>query len=141
MLENGMLIDAARYDVQQREPQMVKCCHCNELVPAYDTVQIGGKTVCGDCLHDYCNDQYDLLGGEYLRENADRYEQDEHIPLASDDLFLNWWFANLERSDRLHILKRTYALERAIHGAYYPEWERDYCVNANDWENFVQERG
>lgn len=50
-IENGMLVGADAYDIQQRETVMVTCRICNEQVPAYDTVEVCGDIFCEDCLH------------------------------------------------------------------------------------------
>ncbi|WP_154018819.1 hypothetical protein [Anaerotruncus rubiinfantis] len=140
MQENGMLIGADRYDVQLREPKMTKCARCGEDVPEYETVEIGKATVCRDCIADYCDGLYPEYGQLYLNENAKHYIESENIPLDSDDLYLNWWFHNLERADRLRVLQGIYLLESAsVGGEALKEWEKAFVTQSDDWIDFVKE--
>jgi hypothetical protein len=140
VLENGMLIGADRYDVQLREPKMTKCAHCGEDVPGYETVEIGNDIVCRDCISDYCDDLFPEYGQLYLNENAERYAKNERIPKDSEELYLNWWFQNLERSDRLRVLQGIYLLESAsVGGEDLKEWEKAFVTQSDDWIDFVKD--
>lgn len=135
-----MLIGADRYDVQLREPKMTKCARCGEAVPEYETVRIGGDIVCRDCISDYCDGLFPEYGQLYLNENNERYAKSEKIPLDSDDFYLNWWFHNLERPDRLRVLQGIYLLESAsVGGEDLKEWEKAFVTQSDDWIDFVKD--
>lgn len=140
MFKDAGIISTPDMDLQQQIPCMTRCTYCRELVPASDTVQIAGKTICNDCIHDYCIEQYDGLGTDYLLNNEDEYTKSDSLP-DSECLFYNWWLSGLEKLDRLRILKDAYNREKVVRGSgYYPTWEKEFCTDADDWQDFVIER-
>lgn len=126
---------------QRQEYATARCAYCGDDVPAWDTVQIGGKTVCGDCVKPYCDSLYPAHGAAYLQENIDRYLKDESIPADSDELYLNWMLQSLSRAERVAVLQAVFGLEAAcVGGEYVGRLERDYCLESDDWTEFVQRR-
>lgn len=138
MIENGMLVNQTAYDTQCREPKTVRCACCGENVPEYDTEEIMGRVICAFCEDDFCADQFAELGQAYLVKNESEYllSSCDH---DSESLFYNWWLDSLIKTDRLRVLKDAYQKEKAAHGTGYSEsLERDFCIDAGDWNKFVK---
>ena len=141
MIENGMIMNQDAYDAQAQEPKMVRCARCNDTVPEYDTENVRGKTICMECREAFYNEQYPELGADYLTENDDQYLKSVSRCADSEDLFYNWWLLGLDKFDRFRILKESYQREKASQGmGYYNGIERDFCINADDWKDFVKSK-
>lgn len=137
MLENGMLVNSNKYDIQLREPKMVKCTYCGERTPEYDCQEFGEDWVCGDCLHDYCENQYEDLGEDYISEN-ERLYLEKRVKKESSDFWLNYIMQNLERDDRIAFMKAGFAAINA--DGEYSGWVKDFCTESRDWEDFVKSK-
>lgn len=73
----------------------VKCFCCHGDVPASDAVEIGGELICNDCVEDYCNGYIDDYGADFIAAHEDEF-------------YINWWFDNLPKSDKIKALKEAY---------------------------------
>lgn len=118
-------------------------CHvCKDNILAYYLSDVGGGVmVCDACEDAFYRRQCDRFGEAYIAETETRYLRDERTPADSVELYYNWWLTGLEKADRLRILKAAYQAEKASNGmAYYPEWEQDFCLDADDWKSFVRSK-
>ena len=139
MIENGMIVNQEAYDPQCREMDLVRCSRCGDDVPVCDTETIRGKTICYDCIREYCDEQYPDLGTKYIEENEKEYLDSIGTTADDENLFYNWWLYGLCKTDRLRILKDAYQREKIANGmGYYHNIERDFCVNSDDWQDFVK---
>lgn len=110
----------------RRETEERKCAYCRMYVPLEESVSLGGKQICLDCLDSYCQQQYKTFGKAYL--------------ILHKAAFLDWWFHGLEQTDQERLLWEVYEKEKAQKGpAYYDSWEKDYCLESPDWREYVMD--
>lgn len=123
-IENGMLVDAAAHDVQQHEPQGMRCYVCGGVYPPGWLIPIDGKLVCEECE----------LG--YFRSRVDDYKAD-FIAAHENEFYREYWWDDLPKELKLSYIKEAYQREKI--GEYFPELERDFCLDDPDWAAFMRD--
>lgn len=129
--------------LEEQEMEMVRCMVCKEEVPVCYALKIGDMDVCEDCEASFYQNQASpgQCGAAYILEGETRYLKNQRLAADSDELFYNWWLRGLEKQDRLRILKTAYEAEKTSNSmAYYPDWEKDFCLESPDWKAFVNDR-
>jgi len=128
MQENGMILTARYYDLQQQRPPMARCSVCGKYIPAMDTREMLSSTVCEDCEEGF-------LEG-YVKDFAQNYATSE------PDFFTKYWLASLEPEDRRAVLEQAYQRFRAAqesHG-FAVQLEREFARdNITDFIEFLEE--
>lgn len=127
-IENGMLVGAAAYDLQQQRPPMARCSVCGKYIPAVDTREILSSTVCEDCEEGF-------LEG-YVKDFAQNYATSE------PDFFVKYWLESLEPEDRQAILEQAYWRFRVSPEShrFAVQLEREFARdNITDFIEFLEE--
>lgn len=131
-----------RLDVREDEADaaLVECGLCGYRYAPSDIEELDGKHICWDCVHDYLNKQFGRFGDAFLAWSVERY-LGSHTLADDQDMFYNCWLDGLEKVDRARILKDAYEQEKACSGSgYYPEDEKEFCTQAEYWQDFVREK-
>lgn len=147
MVDEETALEAALKRFEDREmlekSTLVMCDGCGLMCGPEDVEILGGQTLCDKCADQYyMGDAFKRFGDAYIKRSADRYT-DKRFPLEfeSRDFFGNWWMFGLSRKDRARILIDAFLREKQSEGSgFYKDDEKDFCTQAGDWREFVQEQ-
>ncbi len=125
MLENGMVSGAASCGRERREPGVPRCARCGE--PAFDRVEIGGRTLCTDCEYAWVAEHSGGLRLPFVRR---------HLPEAAGDWFGLW----LTGQEREGLLQEAFSrfLGGAGPGGEPGEFVREFCEGHPEFTDFAK---
>lgn len=111
--------------------QTVKCSCCHWPVPKTDAAEISGELICNDCIRDYCNGYINDYGADFIADNE-------------EDFYIDWWFNNLPKADKIKALKEAYIQQKSradmLGNPEFKELETEFCRESNGFQDFVRER-
>ena len=122
-------------DLYQTEPSVVAtftCEFCGDDVPMYDKVNEVDGDLCSDCIAEYCKDKSnhaDVVAG-FIEQNQQAY-------------YLDWYFNNLESSEKLALIKGMYAVHSmgidCKKDSSFVEIEKEFCVDDDKFFDYIRE--
>lgn len=123
----------------QAEGMELPCVCCGRSMPPEDVCRLGKRELCDGCFVDTCNLLYGEYGTSFLAQKRRQYlESPAEVPPDSDMLPENVWLAGCTKAERAHVLALACALAGRLQGvAYYPDWEREYCLSDPEWTDYV----
>lgn len=108
-----------------------KCCCCRDDVPESEIVKISGEYICNDCFRDYCSRYINDYGVDFIAGNE-------------EDFYMDWWFNNLPKADKIKALKEAYSQQKSradmLGNPEFKDMETEFCRESDGFQDFVRER-